>query len=549
MVTPACIEALKQVADIVDVISSYVEVSRAGVNYKACCPFHEEKTPSFIISPAKGYYHCYGCGVGGDVINFVQEYEKISFVEAIEKIADMFNFPLIYDGKNEGKKDDIKLLEVMSKFYQRRLFELPQFMEYLHKRGVNNAFIEKFNLGYCGGNFETLRFCEENQIDKNKLTELGALKKDANRFYTPFSNRIMFPIALPSGKIVGFGGRITTAEKNQKYINSEQTKYFSKRKLLYGYHIAKEHIYKEEEIIITEGYLDVIMLHQAGFNTAVATLGTALTEEHLPLISKGNPKVILSYDGDEAGIKAAFRASILLAKDSKKGGVVLFENGMDPADMVANKQIEKLQELLKTPVPFVEFIFKQIALKYNLNDPVSKEDALKESISFLHSLSPLLQEEYKGFLAEVLKIPRNLVIPKYKGSINSSFPKMVLNPKNNDRLESLIIRYILEDKSLLNKAVEYISMDMFKYRLEEFQSLCKGDFESPNLIGLHLDETLLLEKNGFEKELLVFLCKYYENELKKMPQKVELSFEEKNFKIRKLKEVIVKLKKGELTIL
>lgn len=548
MITQASIEALKGVIDIVDIIGGYVDLRKSGSNFSACCPFHDEKTPSFMVNGSKGLYHCYGCGVGGDAIKFVMEYEKLNFAEAIEKIADLCNFTLEYEKNNIPKKDDSKLLESVARFYQRRLSELPEYKNYLFKRGVSEFSIEKFELGFCGASFETLKFAEQAGLDKKKLVELGVLGEDNTRTYVRFAERVMFPIHSPTGKVVGFGGR-TIRDNLPKYLNSPQTSQFNKSKLLYGYHIAKEHIYKYGQIIITEGYLDVIMLHQAGFNTAVATLGTALTHDHLPLLNKGDPKIILSYDGDSAGIKSALRASMMLAKESKAGGVVIFEGGADPADMVFAKKNDELERLFCNPIPFAPFVFRQIALKYNLSDPLQKEAALKESSEFLHTLSPLLQEEYRVFVADVLKIPLNLIVPNYKGSGKTypkSIPTILNKPDTHDRLESLVIKYILEDRALLDIAVEYIDERVFRYRKKEFSALCRGDFDDEGLIGIDIDDELFLKEGGFKDEILMLILKYNQMQLEKVTSDATLNFEEKSFKIRQIKNNIVKLRKGEL---
>lgn len=544
MIAQTSIEGLKQVIDIVDVLSNYLELKKVGSNFTACCPFHNEKTPSFVVNRVKGLYHCYGCGVGGDCIKFVMEHEKLSFIEAVEKIADLCNFELSYEKNSSFKKDDAKLLENIAKFYQRCLNESPPHQEYLFNRGVSKISIEKFGLGFCANSFESVRFVEETKLNRKELILLGVLGEDNARTYARFADRIIFPIHSPNGKVMGFGGR-SIKENLAKYINSPQSKQFNKSKLLYGYHLAKENIYKHSQIIITEGYLDVIMLHQVGFNTAVATLGTALTFEHLPLLNKGDPKVILSYDGDKAGINAAFKASMLLAKSSKRGGVVIFANGLDPADMVAQKKTDELQALFDAPTPFIEFVFKQIALKFDLEDPLQKELAFKESSSFLHSLSPILQEEYKKFVSEVLRIPLNLIAPNYKKNIYSNNQFISLPQSKNDKLESLVIRYMLEDKSLLDKAIEYVDARAFANLAKEFDALCRGEFENPALIGIELDEGLLLREGGFDKELLTLIIRYKQRSLGKITQNTTLSFEKRAFLIRKTKDEILRLKKGE----
>ncbi|PAF46527.1 DNA primase [Helicobacter sp. 12S02634-8] len=560
MITQLSIEGLKQVIDIIDVIGGYIELKRVGSNFSACCPFHDEKTPSFIVNRTKGLYHCYGCGVGGDAIKFVMEYEKISFAEAVEKIAEICNYPLEYEKSTILRKDDSKLLEAMARFYHKRLLELAPYREYLLQRGVSEASIEKFTLGFCGASFESVRFVQDNGLSKDELVALGVLGEDQARVYARFAERIMFPIHSPNGKVVGFGGR-TLKEGLAKYINSPQSKQFNKSKLLYGYHIAKEHIYKYNQIIITEGYLDVILLHQAGFNTAVATLGTALTSEHLPLLAKGSPKIILSYDGDKAGINAALRASEMLAKESKTGGVVIFEGGLDPADMVVQKKTDVLQALFSKPMPFIEFVLTQLGQRYDLNDPLQKQNALQEALKFLHTLTPLLQEEYKGFIAQILKVPPHLITTHYKGNAKSlAYRKPSIKPsskplsplssyplrQDDSRLESLVIKYILEDRMLLDRAIEYVDVRAFVHKGKEFDALCRGDFEYEGLIGIALDEGLLLREDGFEQELLLLLLAYQQRKLSSFLQETHLSFEEKSFWIQKTKDNIIRLRKGEL---
>ncbi|WP_104697731.1 MULTISPECIES: DNA primase [unclassified Helicobacter] len=549
MIKNQSIESLKQQIDIVDIIGSYIDIKKTGSNYSACCPFHSEKTPSFMISPVKNIFHCYGCGTGGDAIKFVMEYEKIDFVEAIEKIAHFYNFELEYETSNYKKtsfQTEYSLLENILNFYHQQLYKYPKILDYLNHRGITQESIKKFKIGYCPPSFENIKFCDTNSLDKNKLVQLGVLGQDQGRYYARFNERIMFPIHSISAKPLGFGGR-TLKDQLAKYINSPQSSIFNKSKLLYGYHLAKESIFRESKIIVTEGYLDVIMLHQAGFKNAVATLGTALTQEHIPLLNKGDPKIILSYDGDEAGIKAAYRASLLLAQQNKEGGVVIFDQGMDPADMVVNKKFLELKNKLETPIPFIEFILRQIAKQFNLNNPIQKEKALAESLKFLHTLSPLLQEEYKNLIAILLKIPPNLVITKYKKNstqknIQPTQPALF---HQQDLLEELIIKYMLEDKSLLDFALDYIDEEVFKNQKEAFRALLQQDFSHQKLIGISLNPQLIITEDGFKKELILLILRYNYALLEEIQHSV-LPFNEKSFKIRKIKNNILKLKKGEL---
>lgn len=320
MILKSSIDRLLQTIDIVEVISSYVDLRKSGSNYMACCPFHEERSASFSVNQIKGFYHCFGCGASGDSIKFVMEFEKLSFVEALEKLAHRFNVALEHDkGVYYDHKEDYHLLEMVSSLYQEELFNAPFFLNYLQKRGLSLESIKAFKLGLCTNRIDY--GIENKGLNKDKLIELGVLGKSdkEDKTYLRFLDRIMFPIYSSSAQVVGFGGR-TLKEKAAKYINSPQSKLFDKSSLLYGYHLAKEHIYKQKQVIVTEGYLDVILLHQAGFKNATATLGTALTPSHLPLLKKGDPEILLSYDGDKAGRNAAYKASLMLAKEQRRGG-------------------------------------------------------------------------------------------------------------------------------------------------------------------------------------------------------------------------------------
>ncbi len=548
MIKSSSIEALKMRLDIVDIIGSYVDLKKSGSHYAACCPFHSEKTPSFMVNPIKNVYHCYGCGVGGDSITFIMEYEKLDFIGAIERLAEISGFELEYEDtiSHRKKNENQHAFDEMITFYHHKLLENQALLAYLYDRGVSQDSIDKFKLGYCPGNVDNLSFCDRNNIDKNKLVELAILGYDQGRYYARFQDRIMFPIYGVNAKPVGFGGR-TLRDDMAKYINSPQSHFFNKSRLLYGYHLAKEHIYREGKIIITEGYLDVIMLHQAGFKCAVATLGTALTTEHIPLISKGDPYVILSYDGDKAGIKAAFRASQILAQ--KEGGVVLFDNGLDPADMVAQNRLSELNEKFSKPMAFIEFVLRHIISEYDLKNPLQKEKALNESLKFLHTLSPILQDYYRGLISNLLNINPTFVSVK---NTNSQKMQPISNIPNTSN-EALILAYILDDNSLLDVALDYIDCEVFSEHRTGFEALLKGELTHPSLtIILNNPQVLIPDDNRevkiqkFKKELILLILRYNYNLLDFVQRDKNLSFAQKSIKIKTIKNNILKLKQGEL---
>jgi len=408
MIESTSIESLRNSIDIVDVIGSYIELKKTGANFKANCPFHGEKTPSFVVSPSKQIYHCFGCGAGGDSIKFVMEIEKLSYPEAVEKLASMHNFTLQYtQGASEydGAK---RILEAIKQWYVKNLDYNEAARQYLRSRGVSGSSIEAFEIGYAGSSQSVISFLQNQHLPLPQAQEAGIIARgEKNELYARLVERIIFPIHSPNGSIAGFGGR-TMGSHPAKYINSPQTKLFNKSRLLYGYHKAKERIYANKRVIVCEGYLDVIMLHQAGFGEAVATLGTALTAEHLPLLRRGEPRIILAYDGDKAGVAAALKAAQMLSVAGFDGGVVLFPGGQDPADMIAQDKSEEVSRLLRTAAPLIPFVIETIASSHTLANPREKEVAFGAIKHYLASLSPIMQDAYTQTAATHLGISASL---------------------------------------------------------------------------------------------------------------------------------------------
>lgn len=544
MITADSIEALKARLDIVDIVGSYIELKRAGSSFKAPCPFHDEKSPSFVVNPSRQSYHCFGCGVHGDSIKFVMEYEKLNYPEAIEKLAATNNFSLHYTDDTKQKKRS-NLLETLNDWYQKLLEEKRDAMEYLHERGIYASSIERFGIGYAPTSPETLRFLEQRKLPTAEAVEQGAIGRgDDGRLFARFIERITFPIHSTSGAIVGFGGRTITGHQ-AKYVNSSQSAIFNKSRLLYAYHLAREAIYRRREIIVTEGYLDVVMLHQAGFTHAVATLGTALTAEHLPLLRKGEPKIFLAYDGDKAGRAAAYKASKLLSMSGFDGGVVLFEGGLDPADMIKNSQIEQLNALLHRPIPFIEFVISEMIDAYDLQDPKAKETALHENIAFLKTLSPLLQEEYRPFVASRLGISPSLI---QVGRTNKTATAQPINFSHHDIWELSFIKTLLERPNIADSILDFIDGSLLQYHGSEFEAALQGRHDDPRLSALMMDDRIRTFEGdeGLRAELITFLSAHYNRELKKVTTQNTVSFDQKSYLIRQFREKIERLKRGEL---
>jgi len=544
MIDNASIEALKNSIDIVDVVGSYVELKKAGANYKANCPFHGEKTPSFVVSPSKQIYHCFGCGVGGDAIKFVMELEKLSYPEAIEKLASMFNFSLNYTKGSSDYSDAKRVLEAVQRWYVKNLEQHDTAKSYLRERGISQNAIERFGIGYVPDGRSVMRFLDSASLPRPQAVEAGILAQgEDGGYYARLVERITFPIYSPNGAAVGFGGR-TITNHPAKYINSPQTKLFNKSRLLYGYHLAKESIYKHKKLIVCEGYLDVVMFHQAGFTEAVATLGTALTNEHLPLLRKGEPKIILAYDGDKAGVAAALKAAQMLAHANFDGGVVLFPDGQDPADLIAKGQSDKVAALLRDAKPLIPFVLEKIVEGYDLHDPRAKEAAFGALKQFLSKLSQIIKDAYIPMAATLLGVS-----PAMFGS--QSRPERArenFSQPKDDVAQLSILKTLIEKPELIDSVLDVVDAKMFGGYASLFTALINDEKEHPHLMGIAVDESLkVMSEKELQEVLRNFLIKHYDTRLRQIVADNSMPFSQKSFLIRKIKtDIIPRLKRGEL---
>ena len=545
MIDNASIESLKNSVDIVDVIGSFIELRKAGANYKANCPFHGEKTPSFVVSPTKQIYHCFGCGVGGDSIKFVMELEKLSYPEAIEKLASMHNFSLTYTKGSSDYSDAKRVLEAIGQWYIKNLDQNQTAKQYLLDRGISQNSIERFEIGYVPVGQQVMSFLQSALLPLPQAAEAGIIAQSENGqgYYARLVERITFPIYSASASIVGFGGR-TITNHPAKYINSPQTKLFNKSRLLYGYHLAKESIYKNKKIIICEGYLDVVMFHQAGFTEAVAGMGTALTTEHLPMLRKGDPKVILAYDGDKAGIGAALKAAQMLSVAGFDGGVVLFPDGQDPADLIAKGQSEAVAKLLREAAPLIPFVLEKIVEQYNLHDPRSKEAAFGAVKQFVETLTPIIKDAYIPTAATLLGLS-----PSFFGK--EAKPERArdnFSEQRDDVGQLSILKTLIENPALIDNVLAVMDVQMFGGYASLFEALINGQLDHPSVVGLSVDERFeVMDEQELNNVLRNFLIKHYDMKLKNVASSQQITFEKKSYLIRKIRtDIIPRLKKGEL---
>ena len=374
------VEEIRQRNDIVDVISGYVKLQRKGSSYFGLCPFHNEKSPSFSVSPGKQMYYCFGCGKGGNVFTFLMDYENYSFPEALKSLAERAGVALPEEeySAEAKRQQDLKssLLAIQKQaakfyYYQLRTEGGKQGLAYLKDRGLSDETIRQFGLGYAGKYSDTLYHYLKNQnISDELLRESGLFNVDEKRgMYDKFWNRVIFPIMDVGGRVIGFGGRVM-GDGKPKYLNSPETRIFDKSRNLYGLNAARTS--RKKYMLVCEGYMDVISMHQAGFTNAVASLGTALTSQHALLLKRYTDEVILTYDSDEAGVKAALRAIPMLREAGITTKVLNLKPCKDPDELIKTLGAEAFEERISQAENSFLFEIRILQGQYDLKDPDGK---------------------------------------------------------------------------------------------------------------------------------------------------------------------------------
>jgi len=381
------IEEVLRTANVYDIISEYINLERAGSNYKARCPFHSEKTPSFMVSPQKNIFKCFGCGKSGNALTFLMEYEGLSFGEAVAKLAEKYNIPLKFTKNDDDVLFKQRLFQITQKikeFYQNQLKNSPEAKRYLKERGILPAVIEKFELGYAPEDSSKLRdFAQQEGIKTEDLNKIGLITlTEDGRFYDKFRGRIIFPIKDHRGRVVAFGGRVLNPGKNPKYLNSPETEIYSKGRTLYGFFEARDFLREKKEAIIVEGYFDLISLYQAGIKNVVATLGTAMTPQQGKLLSKFIKKAVLMFDSDSAGKKAVVRASKVLLSNRIEVYYCPLEKGKDP-DELAKEGYKKVEETIKNAKDFLLFLIDRVKSEKDLKKRKEIIDLFLDILSYI----------------------------------------------------------------------------------------------------------------------------------------------------------------------
>ena len=368
------IDELLARVDIVDVVQPRVPLKRAGREWTACCPFHDERTPSFYVSPAKQFYHCFGCGAHGSAVKFLMEYERLEFPDAVEELAQSVGLTVPHEGgparPREDHTDLYALLDSAAAFYQRALPESAPAKAYCKKRGLDAATIERFRIGWAPGGWDAVKRALGTSDARTKMLEQAGMLStgDKGKQYDRFRERLMFPIMDRRGRVIAFGGRILEGE-GPKYLNSPETPLFHKGRELFALWQVRQANTKLERLIVVEGYMDVVSLHQAGITQAVATLGTATTNEHAELLFRAAPDVFFCFDGDRAGRSAAWRAleSVLpRMRDGRQAFFLFLPEGEDPDTLVRKEGQDGFEARLKQATPLSEYFYAYLSHDVNV---------------------------------------------------------------------------------------------------------------------------------------------------------------------------------------
>ena len=484
--------------DIVDLVSESVRLTKKGRNYWGLCPFHSEKTPSFSVSADKQIYKCFGCGKGGGAINFVMELDNLPFRDAVVLLAKRAGLEVPDSGYSAGAKERREKLLAINKqaarAFHRWLYtpEGAEGLAYLQRRGLSRRTLTSFGLGFAPNRWDALiQELGQQGYDKRDLLDAGlAVNNQDGRIYDRFRNRVMFPIIDIRGEVIGFGGRVMD-DSTPKYLNSPDTPVYNKSRNVFALNIAKKS--KAGRVILTEGYMDTISLHQAGFDSTVASLGTSLTPEHAQLLSRYFPEAIIAYDGDGAGVSAAQRAIPLLERAGMKVRVLRITGAKDPDEFIKQYGRDAFLRLLDQSENQVDYRLEQIRKKYDLSDDSQKVGFLQEAAQLLSSLPSAVEREIYGrHAAEPAGVSPEAVAQEVKKAFQRRLrkeqkqqerrdltPAIQLQPKarglrydniRSARAEEGVLRLILLDSSLL----------------EETEGLTGSEFSSP-LLGRIFD--------------------------------------------------------------
>ncbi len=505
------VEEVRSRNDIVDVISGYVKLQRKGSSYFGLCPFHNEKSPSFSVSPGKQMYYCFGCGAGGNVFTFVMEYENYTFPEALKLLAERAGITLPeqeYTGEERRQQDLKSAVREINKTaaryfcYVLRTQQGEKAMQYLKNRNLSDETIKRFGIGYAGPYSDALyRYLKKQGISDQLLKESGLMQVNEKQgMYDKFWNRVMFPIMDVNNKVIGFGGRVM-GDGKPKYLNSPETVIFDKSRNLYGLNYAR--VSKKRYLLVCEGYMDVISMHQAGFTNAVASLGTALTSQHASLLKRYTDEVILTYDSDEAGIRAALRAIPLLKTAGISTRVLHMDPYKDPDEFIKALGQEAFQERIDAAENSFLFELSILQKSYDMKDPDSKTKFFQavasriaefelelERENYIEAVAGRFQISFEGMRKMVLNVLMQGV-PVRKAPVR---PQRRQEKEDGIRVsQRLILTWLTEYPKLFSMISNYVRPEDFSDELYQnvasmlYEQLEKGELNPARITNYFTD--------------------------------------------------------------
>lgn len=470
------VQKVKDRLSIVDVVSGYVKLERAGSTLRARCPFHAEKTPSFFVSPERGTFHCFGCGEGGDIFTFVEKIEGLDFKGALKVLAERAGVEIVYERGSKENKDErdrlFECLEVATIFYTSRLSDAAK--EYLHERGLVDATIKEFRLGFAGDSWSELSdLLKTKKFTEKEILDAGLAKKNERGSLTDkFRNRIMFPIGDSAGRVVGFSGRIfgeNASPEAPKYLNSPETPLFHKSHILYGFDKAKLAIRKLNCAVLVEGQMDLLASHQAGWGNTVAVSGTAFTPEHAQLIRRMTDNLVIALDADAAGIKAAGKAARAALQGNLNVKVARLPEGSDPADLILKEGADAWKASIRDSKDIITFLL-DVLEEHAKSPDVFRRSVESVVLPFLSDVrSPIAREAYVREIAKRLDVSESAIqealgnVPRTPEQTKEEGVALAQTSRSEDRLRGAYAM-ILWQRSLPSATIDVASLET---RLEE----------------------------------------------------------------------------------
>ena len=446
--------------DIVDLISSYIDLKQKGKEFSACCPFHGEKTPSFTVSPEKQFYHCFGCGAHGTAISFLMEHEGLQFVEAIELLANRLGIEVVYEQGTAQKNTSVKLFDALTEantFYRQNLRTHKSAIDYLKSRGISGEIAADFEIGYAIKGFDNIQPALKDKFSKEDLLKVGLLsEKSPASVYDRFRNRIMFPIKDTRGRVIAFGGR-SIDDSMPKYINSPETELFHKGNTLYGLYEARKAAGRLKQLIIVEGYMDVVALAQHGVKNSIATLGTATTSQNIKNLLRVCPNLVFCFDGDRAGYAAAWKALEQILPEYKDGIEIRFAfmpQGEDPDSLIRSSGQNAFQQYIENASPLSEFFFTKLGKEIDVSTTEGKDKLASTARPLLQRLPKIV---FRDLMFKELNERIGTRVSNHTPAINNAAAGQKLSNANQRSLKytktRLAVALILREPGLTEHAL------------------------------------------------------------------------------------------------